>query len=107
MSATGQQGRFTKLHIATLLGLLALSAVNFQAQAAEQPKPGPEHKKMEVAVGQWNYEGSAEASPFGPAGRFKGRETARMVLGGFFLESQEQDKGDSKYDLQTLRIPSA
>jgi len=57
-------------HIQTRLpavfGIIALLALLSPALAADQPKPGPEHKKLEMRVGQWNYEGTSAASPFGP-----------------------------------------
>jgi len=98
------RGGFSKFSVAALLGIVAVCLLAFQAQAADQPKPGPEHKKMEVLVGQWSYEGSAESSPFGPAGKFKGKETDRMVLGGFFLETRGEDKNDTSYIWQGVSL---
>ena len=97
-------GRFIKAKLATLLGLLVLVTLLPQAWAQEQPKPGPEHKKLEVSVGDWTYEGSGEASPFGPAGKFKGKMNCRMVLGGFFLESRGEDTGDTGYVFQSINL---
>jgi hypothetical protein len=51
-------------------------------------------------VGEWNYEGVLKESPFYPSrseGKFAGKQTARMILGGFFLEKRWQDKGESGY----------
>ena len=96
--------RSLKPHVVALLVLLALAILAPQAWAEPQPKPGPEHQKLEVAVGKWTYEGSGEASPFGPAGKFKGKSTARMVLGGFFLESRGEDTGDSGYLYQSINL---
>lgn len=90
--------------LATVIVLCALPLLTVPMRAADQPKPGPEHKKMEIAVGQWSYEGVAPASPFGPAGKFKGRETDRMVLGGFFLESRGQDTNDTGYVWQGVSL---
>jgi hypothetical protein len=92
---------------ARVSGLAIACAIIFysatvRAQSVEQPKPGPEHKKLEIYVGEWNYKGEAEATPFGPAGKFAGKETSRMVLGGFFLESRWEDKGDSGYIAQGI-----
>lgn len=66
-------------------------------RAQELPKPGPEQKKLEVWVGRWKYEGTSKQSPFGPAARFKGTQTGRMVLNGFFLETRWKDKGETGY----------
>lgn len=73
--------------------------------AADQPKPGPDHKKLEMQVGEWTYEGSGVASPFLPAaGKFKGKFTSRMVLGGFFLESRGEDTSDNAYIYQNIAL---
>lgn len=104
MQTTQKEYRSIKSNIASFLGLLALCALTIPALAAEQPKPGPEHKKMEISVGEWTYEGTAETSPFGPAGGFKGKSTARMVLGGFFLETREEDTSDTGYFYQGIHL---
>lgn len=64
-----------------------------QQQTSELPKPGPEQKKLEVWVGEWNYEGSGPDTVMGPGGSFKGKSTSRMTMGGLFLESRWADKG--------------
>ncbi|MBL9138499.1 MAG: DUF1579 family protein [Verrucomicrobiales bacterium] len=84
----------------SLIGrLLALALTSMLLSSAygqnTAPKPSLEHKKMEVMVGTWSYEGSLESSPFWPAGNYKGKVIARMVLGGLFLESRWEDKSDS------------
>jgi hypothetical protein len=104
MQITEKPSLVTKFNVTALSGLLVLSALALPVQAAEQPAPGPEHKKMEVAVGQWAYEGSAESSPFGPAGKFKGTSTSRMVLGGFYLETREEDTSDDGYIYQGIYL---
>lgn len=78
---------------ATLV-LLSLLWVSARAQTPE-PKPGPEHKKMEMLAGTWSYQGSVQSSPFWPTGNYKGKLVSRIVLGGFFLESKWEDKNDS------------
>jgi hypothetical protein len=77
------------------------------AQSPEQPQPGPEHKQLEVWLGEWNYEGVGKESPFYPPGaasKFAGKQTGRMILDGFFLESRWEDKGESGYIAQGLMI---
>lgn len=104
MFTAPQSSRSLKSNLATLSALLTLAIFVFVAHAQEQPKPGPEHTLMQVAVGEWTYEGIGEASPFGPAGKFKGKTTNRMVLGGFFLESQGEDTGDTGYFFQSINL---
>ena len=84
-------------NLAVLLGLLMLSLGTLQALAQDQTKPGPELKKFEAQVGEWSYEGTGYTNPFGPAGKFKGKTTSRMVLGGFFLETRWNDKNETGY----------
>lgn len=64
------------------------------AVIAQAPKPGPEVKKLEAFAGTWRYEGDAKASPIGPAAKFSGTQTGRMIMNGFGLEIQgQEDKG--------------
>lgn len=58
------------------------------------PKPDPGYKALEVLMGDWQYEGQAQDSPIGPAGKFSGKVSIRWVLGGFFLELRGQEKGN-------------
>jgi hypothetical protein len=93
MQTHANQKGSIQLTIVALSWLLLLSAGSVQAQTQERPKPGPEQKKLEVWVGEWKYEGSAKDSPLGPGGKFAGKQTARMILGGLFLETRWEDKG--------------
>jgi hypothetical protein len=73
--------------------------------AADQPKPGPEHKKLEIWVGEWTYEGTGEATPFNPtAAKFRGKISSRMVLDGFFVMGQAEDIGDDGYIFRNIWI---
>lgn len=56
-------------------------------------KPGPEHKKLGVWVGEWTYEGQTKATPLGPAGPYSGRMSAQLTLGGFCVEFRGVTKG--------------
>ena len=71
---------------------LLLVGVALQAQTPA-PKPGPEHKKLDIWVGDWTYEGENHATPLGPAGKFSGKNSARPILGGFFIEFRGEEKG--------------
>jgi hypothetical protein len=77
---------------------VVLCSIVAQAQAPQVPKPGAEHKKLEVFLGTWTYEGEAKKSVFGPAGKVTGTETFES-LGGFFL----QDRWDEKNPLGPLK----
>jgi len=71
-----------------------LFAVASQAQTPA-PKPGPEHKRLHVYNGEWTYEGETKATPLGPADKFTGKVTIRMILNGFFQEARFGEKHPS------------
>jgi len=76
-----------------LAGFVAsLSAMALQAETPA-PKPGPEHQKLNVWVGDWTYETEAQATPLGPAGKSAGKMTVRPILGGFFVEFRGEEAG--------------
>ena len=92
MRSNGNQGGFVKIGALALSGLIVLSALPVQSQAAEQAKPGPEHKKLEMWAGEFRHEGNGEVSPFSPvASEFKGTISARIALGGFFVHGESRD----------------
>jgi hypothetical protein len=72
---------------ATLLGTAIVVA-----QTAP-PKPGPEHKRLERMLGQWNYEGEAKASPLGPGGKISGSETCEWFQGSFGIVCRSKGTG--------------
>jgi hypothetical protein len=85
--------------------VIGLCLITPALRAQEQPKPGPEHKKLEMLVGEWTYEGSGEATPIlGAAGKFKGKFTSRMILGGFFVQSLGEDTSDNGYIYQQISL---
>ena len=74
-------------------GLVALlSATALQAQTSA-PKPGPEHQKLNIWVGDWTHESEVQATPAGPAGKYTGKMTVRPILGGFFVEWHIEETG--------------
>jgi Protein of unknown function (DUF1579) len=60
---------------------LALAAV---AQM-EMPKPGPEHKKLDMFAGSWALDGDMKPGPMGPGGKMSEIEKCEWMQGGFFL----------------------
>lgn len=80
-------------HVVRLVGLTALlSALVMQAQTPAS-KPGSEHQKMNLWLGDWTYEGQSFATPLGLAGKFSGRSSVRPILNGFFVEFRGEDNG--------------
>lgn len=61
--------------------VLAVSAV---AQN-DMPKPGPEHKKLEVFAGSWTLDGDFKASSMGNGGKLTENEKCEWMDGNFFL----------------------
>jgi hypothetical protein len=74
--------------------VVLVSAVAAWAQSPA-PKPGPEQKKLEIWVGKWTYEGEAQATPLGPAGKYSGMATVQPVLGGLFVAWHGEEKWPS------------
>lgn len=49
------------------------------------PKPGPEHKKLEVFIGKWMTEGETTAAPGAPPMPILASDVYEWVPGGFFI----------------------
>jgi hypothetical protein len=63
----------------------AVVAVSAQSAPIGAPKPGPEHKRLEVFLGKWTGTGQAQASPYGPAAPVSSTDTFEWLPGGFFM----------------------
>lgn len=55
------------------------------AVAQEMPKPGPEHKKLDIFVGSWTLEGDMKPGVMGPGGRTTENEKCEWMEGEFFV----------------------
>ena len=51
----------------------------------EMPKPGPEHKKLDMFAGAWTLDGNMKPGPMGPGGKTTENEKCEWMEGGFFL----------------------
>ncbi len=58
------------------------------AGAPQMPQPAPELKRLAYFAGDWTSAGTLEASAFGPAGKFSGKEHNEWFAGKFFLVSR-------------------
>ena len=67
------------------------------------PKPDPAITKLQSFVGHWTYEGESKAGPLGPDGKITGVQDAQMILGGFFLETRQKEKGPMG-EIQSIEI---
>src|SRR4051812_34520888 len=63
--------------------LLAFSFAARLVSAADLPKPGAEHKRLDYYLGSWTFESTVAASPYGPAGKNTGKQTCERGPGGF------------------------
>ena len=54
----------------------------------EMPKPGTEHEALKAFEGEWTFEGKFYMDPAQPPMEMKGTETAKVVLGGWYLNSE-------------------
>jgi hypothetical protein len=52
---------------------------------SEMPKPGPEHKKLEVFAGSWTLDGDFKPGPMGSGGKMTETEKCDWMDGNFFL----------------------
>jgi hypothetical protein len=88
-----QGGLMKRLVIAlSVVALIFPVVILAQTQA---PKPDPGLKKLQVLVGHWTYEGEYKAGPLGPGGKITGEYTGEMILGGFFYQDREIEKGST------------
>jgi Protein of unknown function (DUF1579) len=67
-----------------LIFAISVSAALFAQM--EAPKPGPEHKKLDMFVGSWTLTGDMKPGPMGPGGKMTENETCAWMEGNFFLE---------------------
>ena len=69
-------------------GMILTACLLISAPALAQmdmPKPGPEHKKLDMFVGSWALDGDMKASPMGPGGKMTESEKCAWMEGGFFV----------------------
>ena len=56
------------------------------------PRPSAEHQRLAVVLGKWTFEGQAQASPYGQAGKLTSVDTFAWLPGNFFVEHQWDSK---------------
>jgi hypothetical protein len=69
-------------------GMILTACLLISAPALAQmdmPKPGPEHKKLDMFVGSWALDGDMKTSPMGPGGKMTESEKCAWMEGGFFV----------------------
>lgn len=61
----------------------------------EMPKPGPEHKKLDIFAGSWTLDGDIKPGHMGPGGKMTETEKCDWMDGGFFLVCHLDLKGST------------
>jgi Protein of unknown function (DUF1579) len=72
-------------HAAIIVAFCVGFALIASAQM-EMPKPGPEHKKLDMFAGTWTLTGDMKPGPMGPGGKMVENETCAWMEGNYFLE---------------------
>jgi hypothetical protein len=82
----------TRLRALKRIGVAAvLVCASVGSMSAQGRGPTPEHKKLEVFVGAWSFEGESKAVPelgMNDAGKISYRHVNTMINGGFYLETR-------------------
>lgn len=73
--------------------LIVAHAASGHAATAQQPKPGPEVRKLGYYLGTWRGEGETKGGPFGPAGKLSSTTTCEWFTGGFQLVCRGEERG--------------
>jgi Protein of unknown function (DUF1579) len=78
---------FGESHMKRLaMTLVAMFVMGSAAVAQmEMPKPGAEHKKMDVFVGSWTLDGDMKPGPMGPGGKMNEKEKCEWMEGSFYV----------------------
>jgi uncharacterized protein DUF1579 len=79
-----------------LIGILLLTSAAIAQMAP--PKPGPELRKLDYFLGDWNSEGEAKPGPMGPGGKFTTSGHGDWMAGRFFLVVHSGFKGGAMGD---------
>src|SRR5205085_7985061 len=61
--------------------------------ASAMPQPAPELKRLAYFTGDWTTEGTAQPGPFGPGGKFSGRDHSTWLPGHFFVATHGTMEG--------------
>lgn len=80
----------SRLLASSLLAFVLILGI--RAESAEPPKPSPEHHKLAVFAGEWTYSGEYYTTPLGQGGKYKGKESGKMTLDGFYFESRWEER---------------
>lgn len=82
-----------RFHILLSLVFACVATAMLAQAPAPAPKPDPALEKLLPLVGHWAYEEEDKPGPLGPGGKSSGEYTAQLILGGFFMQGVEREKG--------------
>jgi hypothetical protein len=89
---------------AVLVAVVSMSVAPVIAQKQEMPKPGPEHQRLGVFIGDWTFEGERKPGPMGPGGRITATNRIEWAPGNFFVQRSYQGKSPNGGEMQGLEI---
>lgn len=95
--------------VAISAAMLAMCVTMLAAQAPPAPKPGPEHQKLGVFVGNWTFTGEMKPGPMGPGGKMTGTDRIAWLADNFAVERRFTGKGPmgSMNGLEVIAYDSA
>jgi hypothetical protein len=80
------------LKTASMICAAVLMLITTALSQMEMPKPGPEHKKLDMFTGSWTLEGDVKPGPMGPGGKTTENQKCTWMEGGFFVVCQADFK---------------
>ena len=78
---------------AVALAVVLACSSTLAGQAPPMPKPGPEHQRLGVFVGNWTFAGEMKPGPMGPGGKITGTDRIQWMPGNFVVERRFEGKG--------------
>jgi hypothetical protein len=79
----------------TIFLIVCLTVSGGALAQMEAPKPGPEHKRLDMFAGSWTLDGDIKASAMGQGGKMTENEKCEWMEGGFFLICHADFKSES------------
>jgi len=102
--STVQEVAMTRFVVLALVALVAPCLGLAQAAAYQVPKPGPEHEKLGVLVGNWTGEGECVESPFGAAEKWATKIKADWFEGKAAVVRHAGQKGSISGEIAQLEV---
>jgi Protein of unknown function (DUF1579) len=78
---------------AVVIAVMLVAEGIISGQAPPMSKPGPEHQRLAVFVGNWTFAGEMKPGPMGPGGKMTGTDRIQWMPGNFVIERRFEGKG--------------